>query len=222
MPDQIAQHDEDARAPKHRSSSGGGESGPKQKRSRERAERILTCAVEIMAEKGVDAFRMSDLAERTGIAFGSLYQYFPNRTAVLETLARRYNLIGHACVDKELQNLRSAEDIHAVLCAITDSYTRFFLDEPAVQLIWQATQASRQLQAMDAEDGAHLTDMLYSALRAIAPEEPPQALADFAQVVMVLMAAAVRHAITLPANDRDRFLNLFKRTLPTGPAGLGS
>jgi AcrR family transcriptional regulator len=53
---------------------------PTQQRSRERFERILACAVEVMAEKGSDAFRMSDIVERTGIAFGSLYQYFPDKT----------------------------------------------------------------------------------------------------------------------------------------------
>ena len=34
---------------------------PTQKRSRERFERILACALEVMAEKGSDAFKMSDI-----------------------------------------------------------------------------------------------------------------------------------------------------------------
>ena len=218
MSDAIACHNENAGIQTRRRS--GGDSGRKQKRSRDRVERILACAVEIMAEKGVDEFRMSDVAERTGIGFGSLYQYFPNRTAILETLAQRYSQVGHDCVSDELQNLRTVEDLHAVLCAITESYTRFFLDEPAVRLIWQATQANRQLQAMDAEDGAYLAGMLSSALRAIAPDACPTAIADFAQLAMVMMAAAVRHAIALPADDRDRFLDLFKRTLPRDLEGL--
>ena len=44
-----------------------------------------------MAEKGSEAFRMSDIVERTGVAFGSLYQYFPDKTAIIGTLAERYN-----------------------------------------------------------------------------------------------------------------------------------
>ena len=52
---------------------------PTQQRSRERFERILACASEVMIEKGCDAFRMSDIVERTGISFGSLYQYFLTR-----------------------------------------------------------------------------------------------------------------------------------------------
>src|SRR3981189_2623950 len=100
---------------------------PTQQRSRERCERILESAAEIMAEKGSDAFRMSDIVERTGIAFGSLYQYFPDKTAIIGTLAERYNAIGHDCVRKELSALKALGDLHDVLCRITDSYYQFFL-----------------------------------------------------------------------------------------------
>src|SRR6266404_3288570 len=95
---------------------------PTQKRSRERFERILESAAEVMAEKGSEAFRMSDIVERTGVAFGSLYQYFPDKTAIIGTLAERYNAIGHDCVRKELSALKALGDLHDVLCHITDSY----------------------------------------------------------------------------------------------------
>jgi AcrR family transcriptional regulator len=187
---------------------------PAQKRSRERFERILACAVEVTAEKGSDGFRMSDIVERTGIAFGSLYQYFPDKTAIIGTLAQRYNAIGHDCVRKELSALKALGDLHDVLCHITDSYYQFFLDEPAVRDIWQATQADRALQKLDQEDGAFLTGLLIDALRAIAPHVSEAALSDFSQTMMVLMSAAVRHAITLPPKEGRRILHLFKGMLP--------
>ncbi|MBW8742806.1 MAG: TetR family transcriptional regulator [Sphingomonas sp.] len=190
---------------------------PTQKRSRDRFERILACAVQLMAEKGSDAFRMSDIVERTGIAFGSLYQYFPDKTAIIGTLAERYNAIGHDCVRKELLGLRTLSDLHAVLGRITDSYYRFFIDEPAVFDIWQATQADRALQKLDEEDGAFLTGLLFDALQPLAPHLPKAALADFCQLVMVLMSAAVRHAITLPSKEGRRILASFKKMLPHGP-----
>src|SRR6202790_5701256 len=82
---------------------------PTQKRSRERFERILACAAEIMAEKGSEAFRMSDIVERTGVAFGSLYQYFPDKTAIIGTLAERYNAIGRAAARANLAPVRSSK-----------------------------------------------------------------------------------------------------------------
>src|SRR5689334_8968466 len=85
---------------------------PTQQRSRERFERILQCAAEVMAEKGSEAFRMSDIVERTGVAFGSLYQYFPDKTAIIGTLAERYNAIGRDCVRRDLSIMTNAKDLH--------------------------------------------------------------------------------------------------------------
>src|SRR6185369_16193357 len=143
---------------------------PTQQRSRERFEKILECAAALMAEKGSEAFRMSDVVERSGVPFGSLYQYFPDKTAIIGTLAERYNAIGHDCVRKELSALKKPGDLHDVLGRITDSYYQFFIDEPAVRHIWQATQADRALQKLDEDDGAFLAGLLAEALRSIYPK----------------------------------------------------
>lgn len=154
------------------------------------------------------------VAARTGIAFGSLYQYFPDKTAIIGTLAERYNAIGHECVRRELTHLKELRDLYPVLCRLTDSYYQFFLTEPIVHCIWQATQADRDLQKLDKEDVAFLATLLSGALRRAAPKTSRASLSAFAQVVMVLISAVVRHAIALPRNEGREVLELFKRVLP--------
>jgi len=193
---------------------------PTQQRSRERFERILQCAAEVMAEKGSEAFRMSDIVERTGVAFGSLYQYFPDKTAIIGTLAERYNAIGRDCVRRDLSTMTSAKDLHSALGRITDSYYQMFIDEPVMRDIWQATQADRALQKLDEEDGAYLSGLFLDALRRIAPNALEPALAAFSQLTMTLIAAAVRHAITLDAKEAKRLLALFKALLPKDLSAL--
>ena len=193
---------------------------PTQQRSRERFERILQSAAEVMAEKGSEAFRMSDIVERTGVAFGSLYQYFPDKTAIIGTLAERYNAIGRDCVRRDLATMASAKDLHPALCRITDSYYQMFIDEPVMRDIWQATQADRALQKLDEEDGAYLCGLFLDALRRIAPNVPAPALSTFSQLTMTLIAAAVRHAITLDAGEAKRILALFKALLPKDLSAL--
>ena len=187
---------------------------PTQQRSRERFERILQCAAEVMAEKGSEAFRMSDVVERSGVAFGSLYQYFPDKTAIIGTLAERYNAIGRACVARDLAAVKSVEDVYPALCRITDSYYQMFVDEPLMRDIWTATQADRALQALDAEDGAFLSGLLSDALRPLAPGISAPSLSAFAELTMTLIAAAVRHAILLEPREARRVLALFKKLLP--------
>jgi len=187
---------------------------PVQKRSRERFERILSCAAEIITEKGSDAFKMSDIVARAKVPFGSLYQYFPDKTAVIATLAERYNAIGRECVRRDLATVHMPEDVHPALCRIVDSYYQMFLDEPLMRDIWQATQADRVLQKIDAEDGAYLAQLLVEALARAGPGRAAEANATFAQLMMTLMAAAVRTAIALPQDEAKRSLALFKRLLP--------
>lgn len=193
---------------------------PTQQRSRERFERILECAAALMAEKGSEAFRMSDVVERSGVPFGSLYQYFPDKTAIIGTLAERYNAVGRDCVRRDLAAVKGTRDLHPALCRITDSYYQMFTDVPVMRDIWQATQADRALQKLDEEDGAYLAGLLADALRRIAPDAPAAALASFSRLIMTLIAAAVRHAITQDAKEAARLLNLFKRMLPKNLTAL--
>jgi len=187
---------------------------PTQQRSRERFERILDCATSVMAEKGSEAFRMSDIVERTGVPFGSLYQYFPDKTAIIGTLAERYNAVGRVCVQKELATVKTAKDLHPALCRIVDGFYQMYVDEPVMRDIWQATQADRTLQKLDDDDGIFLSGLLSDALERVTPRADAHALAAFSQLTMTLIAAAVRQAITLPTKDAERVLTLFKLILP--------
>jgi hypothetical protein len=87
-------------------------------------------------------------------------------------------------------------------------------------IVRQATQADRVLQKLDAEDMAFLSGLLQDGLRRIAPDAPQSALSAFAQLVMTLIAAAVRQAITLPTREARRLLALFKRMLPKTLAAM--
>ena len=62
--------------------------------------------------------------------------------------------------------------------------------------------------------------LLGEALRRIAPDAPTTALASFSQLIMTLIAATVRHAITQNAKEAARILTLFKRMLPKNLAAL--
>lgn len=194
---------------------------PAQERSRERFDRILAATSEILSEKGSDAFRMSDIVERTGIAFGSLYQYFPDKSAVIGTLAERCNAIGRDCVRRDLAEMKKLSDLHAALCRITDGYYQMFRDHPVMHHIWQATQGDRTLQSIDEEDVAFLAGQLRDTLHRVAPKQPAHALTTFSQLAMIQIAAAVRHAIALPPTEARRALDLFKRMLPKDLSALG-
>ncbi|KVF16892.1 TetR family transcriptional regulator [Burkholderia vietnamiensis] len=56
---------------------------PRQARSTQLVDAVLQAAVQVLAAEGAQRFTMARVAERAGVSVGSLYQYFPNKAAVL-------------------------------------------------------------------------------------------------------------------------------------------
>ncbi len=56
---------------------------PQQARSNDLVAAILEAAVQVLAAEGAQRFTTSRVAERAGVSVGSLYQYFPNKAAIL-------------------------------------------------------------------------------------------------------------------------------------------
>jgi AcrR family transcriptional regulator len=56
---------------------------PKQARSTELVATILEAAVQVLAKEGAQRFTTVRVAEKAGVSVGSVYQYFPNKAAIL-------------------------------------------------------------------------------------------------------------------------------------------
>src|SRR5918998_1769602 len=56
--------------------------------SRTNRARILATAVALFAERGIDA-EMRDIAERAGLAVGTVYNHFPSKDALLVAVLQR-------------------------------------------------------------------------------------------------------------------------------------
>ncbi|MCC8943340.1 helix-turn-helix transcriptional regulator, partial [Bradyrhizobium sp. Arg68] len=56
---------------------------PQQARSTELVSAILDAAVQVLTSEGAQRFTTARVAEKAGVSVGSLYQYFPNKAAIL-------------------------------------------------------------------------------------------------------------------------------------------
>ncbi len=62
---------------------------PTQRRSARRVERMLDACAELLDEIGYEALSTTRIAERAGVAIGSVYQFFPDKRAITQELTRR-------------------------------------------------------------------------------------------------------------------------------------
>ncbi|WP_427159526.1 TetR/AcrR family transcriptional regulator [Aliinostoc sp. HNIBRCY26] len=63
---------------------------PKQTRSQERVHHILDVAEQLFIELGYEQTTTRAIATRAGVPVGSLYQFFPDKEAIVRSLANRY------------------------------------------------------------------------------------------------------------------------------------
>jgi AcrR family transcriptional regulator len=56
---------------------------PKQARSTGLVTAVLQAAAQVLAKEGASRFTTARVAEKAGVSVGSLYQYFPNKAAIL-------------------------------------------------------------------------------------------------------------------------------------------
>jgi AcrR family transcriptional regulator len=63
---------------------------PTQERSRATVEAIIQASTYILVKSGWEHLTTNAIAERAGVNIGSLYQYFPNKEAIVAELQRRH------------------------------------------------------------------------------------------------------------------------------------
>jgi len=61
---------------------------PRQARAKATVAAILEAAVQILDQRGADALTTNSVAERAGVSIGTLYQYFPDKHAILLAAAK--------------------------------------------------------------------------------------------------------------------------------------
>jgi AcrR family transcriptional regulator len=99
---------------------------PRQSRSAATVTAILDATARILVERGYAATSTNAVAERAGVSVGSLYQYFPNKDALIAAL--------HA---------RHAEQMKAVIEGALARAMDVGLDEALADLIEAAVEAHR-------------------------------------------------------------------------------
>jgi AcrR family transcriptional regulator len=63
---------------------------PQQQRSRVTNDAIFEATIQVLLANGLDRITTIQIAERAGVSVGSLYQYFPNKHALLAAVVGRH------------------------------------------------------------------------------------------------------------------------------------
>lgn len=136
---------------------------PRQQRSARLVEAILQAATQVLAREGMRRFTTARVAEAAGVSIGSLYQYFPNKAALLFALQsdewrQTGTLLNAILHDEKLtpeQRLRTlvlaflrSEFEEAEMRSALEDAAPFYRDAPEAQQIKQQQQEMLTLFAV--------------------------------------------------------------------------
>lgn len=181
-----------------------------QKRSQATVEALLDATARVLTRAGYDRASTNRIAATAGVSVGSLYQYFPNKEALVAALVARHNremlaLLRDAL--KEVATLDLATAIAKLVRAAVDAH----LVDPALHRVFdEQVPRMGQLAKIEALEGETFL-LVRSYLEQRRGEISVRDL-DSATSILVTTVEALTHQFVIrrpdaPARERDRFID---------------
>jgi len=166
-----------------------------------REQAILTAARTIVAEEGMGAVQIADVAARAGIAAGTVYRYFPSKTELLAELVS-------GVADRELGAMRAAANAApgpmSALAACITTFAARALTERSLAWAAIAEPIDADVDAMRLSFRRSLVDELATRIKAALaarhlPEQDPRVSAP--AVLGIVMEALIGPLAPSPGKD---------------------
>jgi AcrR family transcriptional regulator len=156
-------------------------------------DRILVAAAQVFHEAGYTSATTNDIALEAGISVGSLYQYFPNKDAILVALTQRHIDSSTAGLASLVLALSPEDGIRETFRTVVDFLVeQHALDELHVLVMHQAPRTLEVSVALD-EAKARLVEMTSHFLASQLPDDRERLLV--ARMVVATIDAGVHDVI---------------------------
>jgi len=114
---------------------------PRQVRSQERFDRILAVAEDLFTTEGYEKTTTNAIAAQAKVSIGSLYQFFPDKSAILQAIATRYT----GRLQQHLKRLLDTKEVTALplpeyVGRLIDATDQFFTEHPGYHAIFMDAQ----------------------------------------------------------------------------------
>ena len=159
---------------------------PKRARGKQRVAELLEAAAAVFAEKGYEAATMTEIAARACAPIGSLYQFFPAKETLADTLVQ--NFVALLTADLRELEARAAEIDNPTLVERLFGLLRSHPHERAAALALAEARMDERTRRTTFR--YMLRKHIAAILRARAPSLPAETTRDMAVVVLQMMKAA--------------------------------
>jgi AcrR family transcriptional regulator len=121
---------------------------PRQQRSQATVEAILQAAAQVFERHGYAAGTTNRIAQRAGVSIGTVYQYFPNKDAILVALTRQHMAEGTAALQPHVQRLSAGASLEEVLADVVEAMVALHAMAPRLHtVLFEETKLPQALRA---------------------------------------------------------------------------
>ena len=187
---------------------------PRQQRSRERVDAILAAARVLIVQKGSSGLKIQEIAKEAGVTAGSMYQYFPNKQAILKALAEQYFEQFHQLVVESLPE--SPADMQGgvdLLHSLLDQFLEMNLKDPVLRDIWLSISADKELRDMDLQSSQRSADLVFESLKHLFPESNWPNLRRYFLLVANITPSAIRLALSSSPEDCPQVIEVARKMI---------
>lgn len=170
---------------------------PTQARSRERVERMLDAAAEVFSEVGYDAATTEGIAVRAGTSIGSIYQFFPNKQALLDAIATRYLDRARALFDELTSEEARKLPWRTLLGRAIDAFAATSGDKDfrAVWVNWKISGEFLEAgQALNREFALRCEALLAAQAKGLTPQRRALVATVIVEVISAMLFVAARRS----------------------------
>jgi AcrR family transcriptional regulator len=197
-----------------RASRADGRRKPSQRRSQVTVTAILDAAARVFEERGFEAGTTNHVAERAGVSIGSLYEYFPNKDAIVAAVVERELERERANLLAILAPAETDDGLAAQLRAFVDALLELHARRPALhRILFDQADHPPAAHACVLRFEESLAHALAESLRRMRPSLPdPDAVAHL--IVQTTESLAHRFALRgIHGLGRDAFVRELTRLL---------
>jgi AcrR family transcriptional regulator len=185
---------------------------PSQARSRLRVQRLLDTADEIIGADGFAALTIPLLAARAAVPVGSIYQFFPDKSAIVDAVAARYMqlfLEELAQLNDRIVKLRWEAAVETVIEHFAGMYRAY----PTFCELWLNGYLSPGARDRDRRTNDQLALVLAAALKQRPEFVHARRLNLACRTAVEVADGLLRYAFTINPNGDQPTLNELKRVL---------
>lgn len=170
---------------------------PRQERSQALVEAILDATTRVLVKHGYAETNTNRIAEVAGISVGSLYQYFPNKDALISALHRRHAQELKQAIETTLAQSRGQSLAKKIETLIGASLAAHML-APDLHRVLETQFASLDQYEGEAEDQKQIFESLRSLLESHRSELKVKNL-ELATHVVIRIVDTLIHAVVIDA-----------------------